>query len=467
MIKVADKPSMDPVQQKLRMLKKQWNKDVSAFIDNLIHYKKLTNGQPNKFYKERSAIKDPIPADPATIVGSLAGDFQELSQRANAIIAAQVDYSKTRRKKQPKPTAPGVAPVEVPNTPPANDLSKQLAAFEQKYELVSEASNPITRFFTKLLNPTFGLSEAARIRRYRMNLLDAAVKAYKDLGKLQVAIVSSSPDSITSANKLLHQVWNDWMLVYRGFTTYKSNMPAVVQDTGGEIAPPKDLEDKKKETPVVPAEEVPQPAPDAEKEVASLMERSKQIMSDYSKNHLRLDSSQLGNLEIFIAKFMKSPGQYRPLYALKLIEEYNRSIASLNQSLQTSGNTLGDIAKQVEDKKKAASYANEQLEVVSQDFLKKWLGKARYQLSSSKTSSYRLDMYKMAAEVRKTLDQIMNSLEKGMNIEELDPLVLQVNRQITAMRGLMRALHGTNPAPPKGPAATPTEDLWTQRMDML
>lgn len=473
MIKVADKLSMDPVQQKLRLLKKQWNKDVSAFIDNLIHYKKLTNGQPNKFYKERSAIKDPIPADPATIMGSLAGDFQELSQRASAIIAAQMDYSKTRRKKQPKPTAPvaGVAPVEVPNTPPANDLSKQLAAFEYKYELVAEGSNPITRFFTKLLTPTFGVGEAARIRKYRMSLLDACVLTYKDLNKLQVEIVKSSSDSINSSNKLLHKVWNDWMLVYRGFNTYKSNMPPVVEDAGGDIPPSKELEEAKKpveekspEAPVAVPENAPVPATsNKEQVIADLMLRAKLIINDYAKNHRKLPSDKMTGLEIYIARFSKTPSEYKPIFAEKLIAEYGSLISSLNQSLQTSGTTLGEIAKQVEDKSKPAvvkpaATASEQLEAVSQDFLKKWLGKTRHQLSMfDKTSAFRLDIYKMAGEIRKSIDKIMDSLEKGMNVDQLDPLVKEVNSQVLNLRGLMRAMHNLAPPSPKAPGKTQTQ----------
>lgn len=488
MIKVADKPSTDPIRQKLRLLKKQWNKDISAFIDNLINYKKLTNGQPNKFYKERSSIKDPIPADPATIIGSLAGDFQDLAQRANTIIATQSDYSKNRRKKQPKQRQ---IPVNVTNNdiPPVNDLSKQLAALEQKYgyELVTEGSNPISRFFTRLLTPTFGVSEAARIRKYRMSLLDACVKTYKSAGKLRVEIVKSSPESITNSNKFLHQFWNDWMLVYRGFTTYKSNMPSTVSDSGGEIETPpemisgNDKVEQNKSTPVIEEKstntlpEVMLPAvSNPEVIVTDTMNKAKNIISDYTKNYRKLNSEEMSGydkeLESAITKFLKSPGQYKPLMAQKVIEAYDHLISALNGVHNSNAQSLGEIFAL---KNKPATASSEfGLEKVSQDFLKKWWGKTKHQLSMfDKTSAYRLDMYKMATDVRKSLNQLMNSLEKDMNVEELAPVIQKVNHQVVSMRGLMRALHNSGlitPAKIPGKKTNNTDDLtWGQRFDAV
>src|SRR5512135_1467273 len=131
MEKIARKPSADPVQEKLRSDKASWNKDVSAFINDLIHIKKTMNGWPSKFFKERSRITQPIPADPGTVIGALAGDFQDIVNRGNAIIQEQIEYAKNRRQRRPKPAAPPVAGGQspAPTTPapsPAPDLSQQL-----------------------------------------------------------------------------------------------------------------------------------------------------------------------------------------------------------------------------------------------------------------------------------------------------------------------------------------------------
>lgn len=485
--KTARKPSADPVQEKLRQNKALWNKDVSAFVNDLIHLKKMMNGWPSKFFKERSRITEPVPADPATIIGSLAADFQDIAQRGNALVQEQLAYSKNRKKKQPKaPTAPETpATPATPATPPAPatpppgtpDLSKQLAAFEQKYSLVSEGSNPVTRFFARLLNPTIGVGEAARIRRYRMSLLNACAKSYKDLGKLQVEIVKSSTASIATSNQLLHKAWNDWILVAKGFTTYKLNMPKVVEDTGGNIAPPSDLtEEKEKEekakkveekaeqqlhnqmkedyeqedrnpfeeaVPVSPPPSAPVPPPDYGANESMVL--AKAIMQDY-KRALAGDKfpgetvfAELNNL---IGKFTMAPTVSKPQWASALVQEYRNVLAVLNQRYGVNGLTLTQIASLRDAKNPSTPPKVAQLEVTSQAFLKKWLGKTKHQLSLfDRTSSYRLDIYKMAEEVRKTLDQIMDSLEKDMNVDELDPMITEVNKKMTNLRGLMRALH--------------------------
>ena len=227
MEKTARKPSADPAQERLRQDKASWNKDVSTFVNDLIHFKKMMNGWPSKFFKERSRITQPIPADPATIIGSLAGDFQEITNRGNGIIQEQVEYAKTRRQKQPAKPQAGPQPAGQPATPPANDnapkpdltqqMGKQLAAsrqaelikvadaFESKYFLESEASNPISRFVTRLFNPRFGFGEAARMRRLRMAMLDNCVKSYKELKKLHAEVVKSSKTSIVTSHKMMTQ----------------------------------------------------------------------------------------------------------------------------------------------------------------------------------------------------------------------------------------------------------------------
>lgn len=485
--KTARKPSADPAQEKLRQNKALWNKDVSAFVNDLIHLKKLMNGWPSKFFKERSRIGEPMPADPNVIIGSLASDFQDIAQRGNAIVSEQLEYSKTRRKKQPKapsapspsaPAAPAAPATPAPGAPTTPDLTKQLAAsFEQKYDLVAEGSNPISRFFAKLLTPTFGFGEAARIRRYRMALLKACVKTYKELGKLQVEIVKSSPESITSSNALLHQIWNDWTLVARGFITYKQNMPKSVPDAGGTIATPGDLiEEKKKEekskkteeraeqdlhrqmseeytteerTPVNEIKSVPPPAPVQVPDYTSVesMAIAKAIIQDYRKT---LSSGGLINepsfveLNNLIGNFMMAPNRDKPMAAKSLAQSYRDIVSTLNQKHGTSGTTLSQIAQSLSGKNPsvAPKMASDQLEATSQAFLKKWLGKTRHQLSLfDTTSSFRLDIYKMSTDVRQTLDQIMDHLEKDLQVDTLEPMITEVNRKITTLRGLMRSLH--------------------------
>lgn len=467
MLKEARKPSTDPAQEKLRQNKAAWNKEVSAFINDLIHLKKMMNGWPSKFYQQRSRIGEPIPADPATIIGSLAGDFQELAQKGNVIVQEQLNYSKGRRKKQPKapslvsPTATTTPAAQTPE-PTKPDLATQLSMsaaadkFESKYGLVSEASNPITRFFTRLLTPTRGISEAARIRRFRMDMLKASAKTYKSLSRLQAAIVGSSKDSATQAHKQMQQTWNDWSLVTRGFSVYKSVMPAQITDAGGDLPPPDlDLPEEKPSDldkfETEPAVSPPPPMPAGSSSETLILAKAaiidcKKVSSKPSFME-QLPPNFFSTMDPLIGKFTTVPAASRGVWAEAIVKEHRRLVSMLNQKFGVSGGSLSQISDILDAKAKAAippgvhMPKTAELEAVAQLFLKKWLGKARHQFIPKDTSSYRLEVYKVAGDARQTVNEIMDHLEKGLDVEALQPMIMQVNKQMTSLRTLVRSIH--------------------------
>ena len=69
------------------------------------------------------------------------------------------------------------------------------------------------------------------------------------------------------------------------------------------------------------------------------------------------------------------------------------------------------------------------------------MGKKRHQLAPQRDSSYRLEIFKLAAQARKDINKIMDSLEKSLDYNTLNDLISQVNRQMTSLRMLMRSLH--------------------------
>lgn len=490
MIKSGRKPSSDPIQEKLRLEKATWNKGVSSFVNDLIHLKKMMNGWPSKFHMEKSFIKDPIPADPATIIGSLAGEFQDIAQKGNKIVQQQLDYSKSRRKRQMKqlnlPTPATPTTPAAPAAPATPDLSQQLSlpvSAGHYFDLISEGSNPISRFFTRLLTPTIGISEAARVRKYRMSLLSSCLKTYKDLGKLQVEIVKSSKDSINNSNKILHQTWNDWSLVSRAFFIYRSNMPETIENAGGELNKSKERDKEKSKDDIInPTPSVNTLIPgdfehDPSKAEIDRLEpshpvefNSQEIISlasaaikDYStvirKKNINLLIPDINVLRHFIdvAGKFKMPSKNKLQDAQAVVKSYRALVDVLNIFHSTNSSSLeqmlSDVVMKLESKipvKKTTADLNIekqqiysiQMEKVAQDFLKKWFGKTRHQLSMfDKTSAYRLDIYKMCGEMRKIIDQIMDSLEKDMKVDDLEPMINQINRNMTSLRGFMRAIH--------------------------
>jgi len=409
--KLARKPYADPVQEKLRQDKALWNKGVSVFITNLINLKKTMNGSPSKYFKERSKIVQPIPANPVAIIDSLAGAFQELAQQGSSIVQEQLAYSKNRRPKQQKapetPKAPATPTTTAPAAP-ATDLSKQLAAWEQKYEMVVEGSNPLSRFLTRRLTRTRGVSEKHRTNRMRLNMLNSCNKARKALNRLQVEIVKSSPQSITESNKIMKHVWDEWAVVARTFNLQKGK-------------PEKDNVELPTEEALSPARETLGDEPNQPSNEVALPAPSPPPMP---------------------------PNPYvSPIDTAEPASPNNEAIKSEEMTEeQIKKKKIQDLVKNVMQKTNpkpvsSATIASAQMEIIAQKFVKKWLGKKRHQFFSGNTSSYRLEIFELAKQARVQLNSIMNLLEKGFDTEAMSPLISQVNKQMTTMRMLMRSLH--------------------------
>jgi len=451
MEKTARRPSMDPVQERLRQNKALWNKEVSSFINDLIHFKKTMNGWPSKFFKERSRITSPIPADPGTIIGSLAGDFQELVNKGNAVIQEQVDYAKTRRQKQPKapaaPQQPGAAPA-APATPapeaPKADLSQQLnqglaastkkaelikLAFEMedKYSLESQASNPFSRFVTRLFNPKFGFGEGARIRRLRMTMLDNCVKSFKAIKQLHKEIVKSSKGSIINAHKMMTLVWNYWNIVNRLFSAYRAVKPGEVKDPGGAIEDPELKKQRAVEEGRDPEAETTEPvlvSPDI-----TIVNKLKDFRTASVSLGAAAGNPAFQELDSIIRAITAAPKHKKPevLKQYDISAVYDRALREVNAQLGTSGTSFVQIVEQA--KNQPAKTAQRQL------------GKFRHQILPGATSGSRLEVYGLIDQIRKDLDEVMNLLESGFDQQKLTASIGQVNRQMATLRTMIRSLY--------------------------
>lgn len=450
MEKTARRPSTDPIQEKLRQNKATWNKEVSSFINDLIHLKKTMNGWPSKFHKERSRIVEPIPADAATIIGSLAGDFQDIVNKGNAIAQEQLNYSKTRRQRQPKqlnlplppPGTPATpATTEAPKPPAGPDLSKQLSLgltgslqraeliklameLEDKYFLESQASNPFSRFITKLFTPKFGFGEGARIRRLRMTMLDNCVKSYKSLKQLHKEIVKSSKGSIVNAHKMMTLVWNYWNIVNRLFSAYKAAKPGGVKDQGGEIEDPALTRERAIEEGREPDAIVDQPPTDI-----TIVSKLKDFRTASGYLGSITKSPTFRELNSVIESIMAAPKKKQPevLQQSNVAAVYDKALQEVNSELGTSGSSFTQIAEQA--KSRPAKVAQ------------RFLGKLRHQLVPGATSGSRLEVYKLIDQIRKDLDEVMNLLQAGFEQEKLSIAINQVNREMASLRTMIRSLY--------------------------
>lgn len=430
MDKVARKPSSDPIQEQLREHKASWNKDVSSFINDLINFKKMMNGAPSKFHMEKMTIKEPIPSDPATIIGSLAGDFQELAQKGNKLIEEQINYSKNRKKTMPK--APGGMAPAPSGTP---DLSQQLAAASLEFMLMAEGSNPVSRFVSTMNTPWFGSDDKARNRKYRLSLLRVCVDLDKQFKKFGNEIVGSTPESIFSAGKMLNKIEDHFNYIF-------STVSALNIKTSDKPAAPKQQSSVE----------------------LSLINEAKECIKDFD-----LLSEENKNLDpILVSKFLEAMNAFINAPNVDILPQGNKSpqlqaqlaapvIKTYHNILELIKKQSEEAAKQtvnpapvpvqaptvVEDAKPELE-ASAQMELIAQGSITTWLGKIKHKLSPfDKTSALRLDLLRISKESRKLVDTMMNSLEKDIDMELLTASLKQLAKNIMAMHHLMNPLEST------------------------
>ncbi len=162
--KQAAKLSLASDYKDLIELKSKWNKKINSFKKDLINFLWLINGKPSKFNMQRSDIKEPIPSDPSTIIGVLDSDFKEIISDVKKIISMQNSIFEEKKKK----------------------------AYDYNFSLYSEASNPFSRFFSKVKNISLSGDEEALIKKVRSSLLGHASDLNRAFLKVRRNVLSSS-----------------------------------------------------------------------------------------------------------------------------------------------------------------------------------------------------------------------------------------------------------------------------------
>jgi hypothetical protein len=427
MIIEARKQSPDPIQEALRERKAKWNKKVSAFIDNFINLKKTINGSPSKLHTERSKITEPIP-DVASILNALASEFRDLLAEGNEIIAQQLSYSKTRRKKQPKQNkAPNLS--EQLSLPATASIELQTDVFE-KY-----ASNVLTRFLSKLKGPYFGKSLKAVERRYRLSLLSSVADLYKLCSKFQAEIVSNGSASIDRANKKLIGIEDSLITISKTISSFTEEKDILFKEPSNESTEnnstkedPSTKEEPKE--PKEPKEEPKEEIIDAETlQIESLVNEWLAVNTsiDFIDPQQRKDMNFLSN------RFKQISVKNKKLLSEKIIKLYKNILLDLNTKLSINMSSLKEIAEFI------LKNASEQNNLVIQASLSNWFGKLRHQISPfDKTSSHRLTAFDAVERIRSKLDDMLDSLEK-----EFDPKYLneQLNNIYSDFFIAKKALH--------------------------
>jgi len=416
----------DPVQKALRVRKSNWNKKmVTPFIDNLIQLKMLMNGKPSKFHKERNSIINPLPADPATILGLLADDFQKIVSEGNAIIKDQINYSQNRRKKSPKQME-----LPTPNTPTNKPNPNQLnlpgitSSILEMNRINIQASNFLTRFLAGLKGPRFGESPAAIKRRYRGSLLKQANEIYKLCSNFQASVVRLDISKLFSKHdeEGLYEATETLMDIESKFTFMENGIKLLHKDmlraspTEMAITPPTEGESSEGKPRSNTSVE------DSENTANLTVKAADEIVTEWnqvSSSILQIKPELRNEMLVLVRGYMDlSEGdQAKSLAATRVYMTYKKILASLNAIENTHAKSLTEYLFMPKTGKNAAeAYA---LEVMASKGLAKWKGKGLRSLLSKKTSANRLSAYRSAVDLRKGLNKLMNILEKDFDAETL------------------------------------------------
>lgn len=94
MDKLARTRSKDPIQERLKENKAQWNEKTSKFISLLIALKQGLNGKPVPALNiPAGRLHEPMPDSVIQLIGQMAGVYEELTQTAKQIVQQQQEHA--------------------------------------------------------------------------------------------------------------------------------------------------------------------------------------------------------------------------------------------------------------------------------------------------------------------------------------------------------------------------------------
>lgn len=394
MRKNAWKPSSDPKQQEIRLLKSQVNKSISEFIDDLIQFKKLMNGWSSKFYAEKSFIKDPMPADPTTIIGSLANDFSEITRRVSTIIDKQRIYSETRKKREPK------------------------SASQIRIEILKEASNPISRSLSRVYLP-FGKSATAN--RFRVSLLNIFTEIKKDLFELEGAILSSDKQSVYKAKKLSKKIIRDLNNAKKTVEIYKSTYSKQEINQGDEKSKTEINTTKQDNSDIKEASSL---YHDFINFLSSLKEKSakklltKDLINDFENSFSKVRRAKPDeinqNIEIFNDKYNK------------LLDHVCDKMSEILKE-KIICDSFEDLLSIVNEKISTAEYITDLNIKLADNSISKFLKKIKQEIFPGTMGAIRIEAYNRARQLRNEVDNMLNNLEKELNITNLEDFFSRIS----------------------------------------
>jgi hypothetical protein len=417
----------DPRQLALRNQKKQWSASVSALISKLIEYKKGLNGRGSaKIGIEPSKIQNPLPESVSSALSQLTADFSKIVSDAEQIIAAQQNYSATRRKRQPKkpkaPQQPNVqapAPTaEAPATPeaPAENPLARIGSFNAEIEKL--ASNKLTRFW-QYLTSVFSRKE---YNRHRLGMLSLSAKLFYDMLDFENSVLRTGEKTIPDTMNKFQNMKNTYIALRKLFENVAKTLADKAKKEGVkppvEEAKPAAPEQKPTKPQVINLDEEDEDESDPNGIYINQLKHNINILN----NKKQVEPKNLQEIVHMINEYQNEKDPHaKDLWLKQIREEYNNLMFSL--------------------KNKKADIFNDNMIKVSHNaltrFLRKQLVKAK---SYDKTAAPRLQAADLTTATKKTIKRLMDVLEKDLSVEEVSKLLGEIENKIIEIGKLVSIL---------------------------
>lgn len=425
--------SKDPVQQKLRDHKRKWNTIYRNFSQKLKGFKDGLNGRGNtKSNIVPSNIKDPLPNEVGGLLSQLAGEFQQLVNDAETIITEQEQYSRNRKKKQPKsPTIPNIVPQ--PETQP-NVVETLSRIGSTDILIVREASNKLTRSL-QYISALFSRKE---FTKHRVGLLSQTADIYYSLLDLENNVltlsISSIPNTISKYKKFKYSfgAFSDAFSNVVEMVASKKNNKSINEQSS--ISNKQQSAGKKSETSL---NETSAPSNDLEKIKSDLHTI---FNSGFAKNQVSDIFQMFRELEEENDPLMK------PLWADRIKNGFNKLLDIVINEIKAEDSAanihnIEDVSNYIKNKKRAELISDYIIKTSHNKitrFLKKQLMKA---VPYNKTAQIRLDIISKIDNIKILIKKIMDVLEKDISVENINKNILKVNQEISALKKYFHILN--------------------------
>lgn len=427
--------SKDPIQAKLRDHKRQWNGNYRAFSQKLKAFKDGLNGRGNaKIGLQPSNIKDPLPTEIGSFLGQLASEFQSLVSDAEAIIAEQAQYARTRRKKAPKapaaapmPNVDQVAPIAAPEQDKVVDTLSRLGSVSG---IEKEASNKLTRFW-QYLSSIFSSKE---YNKQRVSLLSQSADIYYSLLDFENDVLSLSVKKIpTALSKYKTFKYN-----FEVFTSFFDSVVEMISNKAEKAKPESNSDFKSDEAPIVntpePEQPISQPSPPTDENFLDKMRATVSLL--YNAN---LVKNHIANLSKLVDDYEKEDDPtLKNMFKERAIEYYTKLFKALSAQVQKKYGPIQNLRSMQDIVNHIKKNTAKKSETISDYMVKKahnamtrYLKKKLISLAPSNASAaVRLEIVNAVDDMKIFVRKIMDHLEKDISIIEIKQLIddLETNR---------------------------------------